>query len=351
MEKAVAVLFGGNSSEYEVSLMSAAAVIRHLDTRKYKPILIGITRQGEWLRYTGSPDRIEDGTWFSDKSCVPAAVSPSPKVHGVLVLHNHGLEPIWIDVAFPILHGKLGEDGTVQGLLDLSGIPFVGCGTLSSALCMDKDISHVVARAAGIQTPPHVVIRRQDDGRAKIEQADTLGYPLFVKPARAGSSFGITMVTEKETMPEALRFAFEYDNKVVIEQCVDGFEVGCAVLGNDVPIVGEVDEIELKQGFFDYTEKYTLKTAQIHVPARIDAKTADKVKKTALALYRALGCRGFARVDMFLRPTGEIIFNEVNTIPGLTPHSRYPNMLQGAGLSFKAMVDRLIELATEDGRD
>lgn len=159
------------------------------------------------------------------------------------------------------------------------------------------------------------------------------------------------MVTQKEILPEALRFAFEYDSRVIIEQRVDGFEVGCAVVGNDDPIIGEVDEIELKQGFFDYTEKYTLKTAQIHMPARIDAKTADKVKKTALTLYRALGCRGFARVDMFLRPTGEIIFNEINTIPGLTPHSRYPNMLQGVGLSFKAMVDRLIELATEVDSD
>ncbi|HBY96555.1 MAG TPA: D-alanine--(R)-lactate ligase, partial [Chloroflexi bacterium] len=248
MEKTVAVLFGGNSYEYEVSLKSAAAVIRHLDAEKYEPILIGITRQGEWLRYAGSPDRIEDGTWFSDRSCVPAAMSPSPKVHGVLVLHNHGLERIRLDVVFPILHGRLGEDGTVQGLLELSGIPFVGCGTLSSALCMDKDISHVIARAAGIQTPPHVVIKRQDDPRAKIEQADTLGYPLFVKPARAGSSFGITKGAEKEKLPEALRFAFEYDNKVIIEQCVDGFEVGCAVLGNDDPIVGEVDEIELYNG-------------------------------------------------------------------------------------------------------
>lgn len=351
MRKTVAVIFGGCSSEYEVSLKSAAAVIRHLDEKKYKRVLLGITRRGEWLTYAGGPDKIEDGTWISDESCVPAMISPSRDVHGIIEFGSDGIKEMPVDVVFPVLHGKCGEDGTVQGLLELSGIPFVGCGTLCSALCMDKDFAHVVARAAGVLIPPYIVVKKQDNLFYKIGQAEALLYPLFVKPARAGSSYGITKVSDRESLLAALKLAFLYDDKIVIEQCVDGFEVGCAVLGNENPVVGEVDEIELKEGFFDYTEKYTLKSAVIHMPARIDDKTADKIKKTALILYQALGCRGFARVDLFLSPDGKIVFNEINTIPGLTSHSRYPGMLSGIGLSFGEMAEKLIELAGEYEND
>lgn len=344
-KKRIAILFGGCSTEYDVSLKSASAVIEHLSKERYELVLIGITRQGEWYRYRGNPDRIASDNWYSANDCIPAIVSPSRDVHGIIEMYENSMEKIWIDAAFPILHGKNGEDGTVQGLLELAGIPIVGCDTLSSALCMDKEIAHVVVRSAGIQTASSVVIRRRAELEQVWKQTESLAYPLFVKPARAGSSIGITKVYAEEDLEDAVKTAFEHDWKVIIEEAVEGFEVGCAILGNDELTIGEVDEIELSHGFFDYTEKYNLKTSRIHMPARVDSHTAEKIKETAAAIYTALGCRGFARVDMFLTPDHKIVFNEVNTIPGFTQHSRYPNMLKGSGLSFEEILDSLIELA------
>lgn len=247
-------------------------------------------------------------------------------------------------MVFPVLHGKNGEDGTLQGLFELAGIPIVGCNTLSSALCMDKSRAHKLVSLEGISVPKSVTFNRFEQENAIKEIALNLTYPLFVKPVRAGSSFGITKVTEKEKLSAAIALAFEHDTEVIVEEAIDGFEVGCAILGNDVLTVGRVDEIELLSGFFDYTEKYTLKTSQIHMPARIDAATEKKIQDTALRIYKTLGCSGFARVDLFLSANGNIVFNEVNTIPGLTSHSRYPNMMKGIGLSFAKMLDRLIGL-------
>lgn len=351
MKKKIAIIFGGCSTEYSVSLQSAFAVICNLDTDKYDPILIGITRQGDWFRYAGAVEKIKNDTWFAGESCIPAVISPSREVHGIFVFHKDKVEKIRIDAAFPIMHGKNGEDGTLQGLLELAGIPFVGCGTLCSALCMDKDLAHVVAQAAGVKVPAYVVVRKRDNLMRKVEEADRLGYPLFVKPAKAGSSFGITRVERKEQLPGALDIAFLHDNKVVIEQYIDGFEVGCAIMGNDELITGEVDEIELRQGFFDYNEKYTLETSKIHMPARISAQKAKEIKETAITLYRSLECAGFARVDMFLTPEGGIVFNEINTIPGFTSHSRYPSMLRGIGMHFGEIIDRLIGLVMENEND
>jgi D-alanine---D-serine ligase len=344
-KKTVAVLFGGYSTEYEVSLQSAASVIENLSTVKYGIVLLGITREGVWKRYAGPVERIRDNTWMDHPSCVPAVISPDRSTHGVLVLENGGAVTVPIDAAFPVLHGKNGEDGTVQGLLELAGIPCVGCGTLSSAICMDKDIAHKLVQLSGIKTPKSVVFYHSESAGELLKATATLNYPLFVKPANAGSSFGITKVSSPEGLPNGIEAAFQHDCKVVIEEAIEGFEVGCAVLGNDDLIIGEVDEIELSNGFFDYTEKYTLQTSRIHMPARIAADTATRIKQTAAKIYKALGCRGFARVDMFLTPEGEIVFNEVNTIPGFTSHSRYPNMLKGIGMSFAAIVDTLIELA------
>lgn len=348
MKRKIGFLFGGCSSEYAVSLQSAAAVIRHLDMDRFEPVLIGITRQGHWFRYQGAVEKIVDDTWWSDKSCIPAVISPSREVHGVLEFHGESVKQIFMDVVFPIMHGKNGEDGTIQGLLELSGIPFIGCGTLSSALCMDKELAHMIAEAVGISIPSFVTLRRYEDIQAKVEQAELLGYPLFVKPARAGSSFGITKAADRKQLLNAIEQAFQHDTKVVIEESIDGFEVGCAVLGNDDVLVGAVDEIELQEGFFDYTEKYTLNTSKIHTPARISQEKAREIKETALVLYKALECRGFARVDMFLTSAGDIVFNEINTIPGFTAHSRYPNMLKAVGMSFEEVIDRLIGLVIED---
>lgn len=350
MKKKIAILFGGCSSEYSVSLQSASSVISHLNTEKYEPILIGITREGQWLHYTGPVEKITADTWQSDGSCTPAVISPSREAHGILRFSGERMDRIFIDAAFPVLHGRNGEDGTVQGLLELSGIPFIGCGTLSSALCMDKDLAHIIAKASGVMTPPFLVLRKGESLDQISAEAVQMGFPLFVKPARAGSSFGITRVRSRTELKTAMEKALEHDVKIVIEKAVDGFEVGCAVLGIENLIVGELDEIQLTKGFFDFHEKYTLETSKIHLPARIDTETAIKIKETAVKLYRLFECSGFARVDVFLTPEGDIIFNEINTIPGFTAHSRYPSMLDKAGMPFEKTIENLIEMAMRDER-
>lgn len=346
--KTVAVLFGGNSSEYEVSLESACAVIENLNQDKYDLILLGITRQGAWLKYEGDTVRIKNDTWQEHPSCVPAIISPDRNTRGMLVCEGDRVKIMPVDVAFPVLHGKNGEDGTIQGLLAMAGIPCVGCGMLSSAVCMDKDIAHKLVHSAGIKTPNSIIVYTPiPDFQLLYEQMMHLQYPLFVKPANSGSSLGITEVNKHSNLLEAVRIACQYDHKVIIEEAIPGFEVGCAVVGDETLTIGAIDEIELSQGFFNYEEKYSLTNSKIHMPARIDVDTADHIKKTAATIYRILGCAGFARVDLFLTPDLEIIFNEVNTIPGFTTHSRYPNMLKGIGMTFQQIVDKIIRLAME----
>ncbi len=343
--KKIAILFGGCSTEYEVSLQSAAAVIRNIDRQIYEPVLVGITRDGAWYRYDGPVERIQNDTWANHPSCTPAVISPDRQTRGLLIFKYGLVATVPLDAVFAVLHGKNGEDGTIQGLLEIAGIPCVGCGLLSSAICMDKDVAHRLAQGAGIATPPSVVVRSGISEAELLDRVSALTFPLFVKPANAGSSFGISKVTEPSKLFQAVTDALGHDCKVVVEQAVEGFEVGCAVLGNGELTIGEVDEIELSGGFFDYTEKYTLKTAKIHMPARIDPDTSARIKQTAAKVYEALECRGFARVDMFLTPEKQIVFNEVNTIPGFTAHSRYPSMLGGIGVGFAQIVNTLISLA------
>ncbi len=342
----IAILFGGRSSEYGVSLSSAHGVITHLDPERYVPILIGITSQGDWYHYTGPVNAIPEDTWQKGP-CFPAMVSPRREDHALLVFREEGVETIPLDAAFPILHGKNGEDGTVQGLFQLFGIPVVGCGVLASALCMDKARAHRLVQAAGIPVPASLVLRRGEEDQA-ADLGGSLGFPLFVKPVKAGSSYGITMVTAPDQLADAVKLALTYDDEVILEERISGFETGCAVLGNHVLTVGEVDEIELSDGFFDFTEKYTLKTSAIHVPARISAQKAQEIKTAARTIYRTLGCQGFARVDLFVEPAGRVLFNEVNTIPGFTSHSRYPNMMKAAGLPLEEVLTRIIELAVQE---
>lgn len=342
--KTVAVLFGGCSPEYSVSLESAAAVIRHMDTSRYAPLPIGITQEGDWYRYTGAVDKIAADAWFNEADCIPCALSPSRSDRTLLIFHGESVEKMAVDAVFPVLHGKNGEDGTVQGLCELAGIPLVGCGTLASALCMDKDRAHRLVQAAGVRVPRCILLEKGSDAATLQQEADALGYPLFVKPVKAGSSYGVARVTAPGELPEAIARAFAYDGQVLVEEGIPGFEVGCAVMGNEEPITGEIDEIELAGGFFDYTEKYHLVSSRIHVPARISPAKAEELKRTAKTIYQALGCRGFARVDMFLTPDGDIVFNEVNTIPGFTAHSRFPGMMQAAGFSLTQVITRAIEL-------
>lgn len=345
--KKIAVLFGGCSSEYEVSLQSAYSVITNIDRTKYTPVLIGINRKGNWFLFEGKEDTILNDTWHQQKECYEAVISMDKSLHGIIVWKNGRegkAEEIAISAALPMLHGKNGEDGTVQGALELAGIPVIGCNTVSSAVCMDKDMAHRLAKEAGVSVPKSILFSKDNQEKAE-KLIGEIGYPVFVKPLRAGSSFGITKVDKKEDLKEAMELAFSHDELVVVEEMIEGCEVGCAVLGREELIVGEVDEIQLSQGFFDYTEKYTLKSSKIFVPARISKEKAEEIKNTGKKIYKALGCSFFARVDMFLTPRGKIYFNEVNTIPGFTEHSRYPGMMKAAGLSLKEVVNRLIEMA------
>lgn len=351
--KKIAILFGGCSSEYEVSLQSAYGVIKNIDRSLYESILIGIAKDGRWFLYEGEEDKILNDTWHKDEKVYPTLVSTDKMLKGIYVWKygfDKQTEQISLDGALPILHGKNGEDGTVQGVFALAGIPVIGCDTLSSAVCMDKDMAHRVVKEAGINVPEAKLLTHtllENNKEEVLRYGDELGYPLFVKPLRAGSSFGITKVEKSELLFEALTLAFTFDNLVVIERMIEGFEVGCAIMGKEELIVGEVDEIELSEGFFDFTEKYSLKSSKIHVPARISNEDAIRVKETAKKIYQVLGCECFARVDMFFTPDGSIYFNEVNTIPGFTEHSRFPNMMKAAGISMKEVVNHLIELGVD----
>lgn len=339
MKKRIAVLFGGCSDEYAVSLKSAQAVIGAMNQEQYELVLIGISQEGHWYRYEGPLDAIGADRW-QDGRCTPAILSPDRGSHGLITAQGDRLR---IDAALPILHGKNGEDGTVQGLLALAGIPVIGCGCLSSALCMDKYRAHQVAAAGGIAVPRNIELTEIPPEAQVREKAEELGYPLFVKPVNGGSSYGISRVTAPEDLMPAVLTAFQHDDKVLLETAVDGVEVGCAIIGrNDDLTIGVVDEIEVPSGFFDFTEKYTQKNSAIHTPGRMTVDKAKEIQEVAMALYRALDCAGFARVDMFLAKDGTVYFNEINTIPGFTALSRFPKMLMATGMTFPEVVDLLI---------
>jgi D-alanine---(R)-lactate ligase len=335
----VGIIFGGSSEEYPVSVKSAQEVAQHLDTEKYEPFYIGITKSGAWKLCDGPDANWENG------GCRPAVLSPDRSVCGLLVLEQGKYETISLDLVLPVLHGKLGEDGAMQGLLEFSGIPYVGCDVQSSALCMDKSLAYIVARSAGIATPNFWIVTANEN-----IDPDQLTYPVFVKPARSGSSFGVTKVSRKEELLNAMENARQYDSKVLIEEAVVGSEVGCAILGNDLDlIVGEVDRIALSHGFFRIHQENEPESGSENstpiVPADISTESRSLVQETAKAIYRALGCRGLSRVDMFLTEDGTVVLNEVNTFPGMTSYSRYPRMMRAAGFPLAELIDRMVSLA------
>jgi len=341
----VGIVFGGCSEEHPISVKSAQEVAQHLDVEKYEPFYIGITKRGAWKLCNGGPD----AHWENGR-CRPAVLSPDRSVRGLLVLEQGRYETISLDVVLPVLHGKLGEDGAMQGLLELAGTPYVGCDVQSSALCMDKPLAYIVARSAGIATPDFRTVTANED-----IDADRLVYPVFVKPARSGSSFGVSKVSQEAALLRAVETARQYDSKVVIEEAVDGSEVGCAVLGNDLDLLtGEVDRISLSHGFFRIHQEIEPESGSENstpiVPADISPEARSLVQKTAKALYRALGCSGLARVDMFLKEDGTVVLNEVNTLPGMTSYSRYPRMMAAAGLPLAEVIDRMVSLALTGGR-
>ncbi|MGF7238595.1 MAG: D-alanine--(R)-lactate ligase, partial [Frankia sp.] len=334
----VGIIFGGCSEEHPISVKSAQEVAKNLDLDKYDPFYIGITKSGAW-KLCDAPD-----THWEDGSCRPVMLSPDRSVHGLLVLEHDRYKMIRLDVVFPILHGKLGEDGAMQGLLELSGIPYVGCDVQSSALCMDKSLAYIVARSAGIATPTYWAVTSNE----KIDP-DQFTYPVFVKPARSGSSFGVTKVSRQDELLSAMETARQYDSKVLIEEAVVGSEVGCAILGERFGlVVGEVDRIALSHGFFRIHQEAGPESGSENstfiVPADISAESRSLVQETAKSIYRALGCKGLARVDMFLAEDGTVMLNEVNTLPGMTSYSRYPRMMAAGGLPLAAVIDRLVLL-------
>lgn len=344
----VACLFGGCSSEYGISLESASSIIENMNKDKYDIKLIGITKDGNFYEYNGDVDKIKNDEWLNDSLCKKITISSNREDHGYIVLDESRVEKI--DVAFPILHGKNGEDGRLQGLFELANIPYAGCDMISSAICMDKFITHELVRNYGIEAPRGFIINKYSDldKTKELINVNKLNFPLFVKPLKAGSSYGISKIHSTDELEKALEEAFKFDDKVIVEENIDGFEVGCAVLGNNELIIGEVDEIELVGEFFNFEEKYGNRSSKIHLPARLSDEVKENIKSTALAIYNVLGCKGFARVDMFYTPDGKVVLNEVNTIPGCTSHSRFPSMLKMVGYSFEEVIDKIIELALED---
>lgn len=349
----LAILFGGKTSEYPVSLHSAGSLIQNINKDRYDLVFIGIDPNGKWYTYNGDVAGIEQDTWQTHESCTPCVLSSNEAYKGILNLQeDHRFEVVPVDCFFPIIHGKNGEDGTLQGLFELSGIPYVGCGHMSSSICMDKELTHIVLEHANLVCSPYICVYKQDVKEyANIFETakEKLGLPIFIKPANAGSSFGISKIESFDGFEAAMETAFFYDGKgkVLLEAAIEGFEVGCAIMGNDDLFVGSVDEIEISAPFFDYEGKYEMRDSHIYCPARISMKLYEEARCIARKAYQAMNCKGLTRVDMFITTQNNIVINELNTIPGFTDTSRYPTMMKEAGISFTKLIDTLVDFALE----
>ncbi|HZX60952.1 MAG TPA: D-alanine--D-alanine ligase family protein [Candidatus Methylomirabilis sp.] len=349
----VGILFGGRSGEHEVSIASARSVLAALDRSKYDVISIGITHDGEWLLVEG-PEGLAEGKG-SRVGVVPGA-SDRP-----LVRIDPGSETgRWLtdalDVVFPVLHGTYGEDGTVQGLLELLGLPYVGPGVMASAVGMDKVAMKTAFHQAGLPLAPHHVLLvptwREDAATVMRVVEETLGYPMFVKPSNLGSSVGVSKVEHRTDLPHAIEAAFRYDRKVLVERGLDCRELECGVLGNDRPEASVVAEIIPKRAWYDYQAKYEPGMSEVRIPAPLPPTLAEAVRAQAIRAYRAIDCAGMARVDFFLeRATQTLYVNEINTIPGFTATSVYPKLWEASGVMYPDLLDRLIRLALERHRE
>ena len=346
----VGILFGGRSAEHEVSLQSAKNIVDAIDREKYEVVLIGIDKSGGW--------HLEQGSRFLAGS----GELPAPLMRGgenlalvpgkgeeQLVLPSGHPAPGSLDVVFPVLHGPFGEDGTVQGLLKLANIPFVGASVLGSAVGMDKDVMKRLLRDAGIPIAKFITLQKYSANAVSFDEArDRLGQPLFIKPANLGSSVGIHKVREREEFDAAVRGAFEYDNKILIEECIVGREIECSVLGNQQPVASILGEILPRHEFYSYEAKYLDESgAALEIPAKLPPALSDRMRELAVKTFSVLCCEGMARVDFFLRNGEEIIVNEINTIPGFTRISMYPKLWEASGLSYGELIDKLISLARE----
>lgn len=346
----VAVLFGGASSEHNISLISATNVIKSIPKDKYEITCIGITKTGRWLYYPGDVESIANGKWEYNPDCTTAIISPDPIHKGIIIIENNSVSVRKIDVVFPVLHGRNGEDGSLQGLLDMAKLPYVGCGLLASASCMDKSHTHIVLDYCGIKTAKWRLITQREINHLeeKCEEiAHALGFPLFVKPANAGSSIGINKATNLSELEEAVKVAFSHDNKVVVEEFIKGQELEVAVFGYDSPFASYAGEIEACNDFYDYDAKYD-SPSKLYIPARIDDRKMAEIRETAIKAYKCLGCKGLSRVDFFLTDDGILYLNEINTLPGFTSISMYPKLMENLGMSQSYLVDKLIEQAIEN---
>ena len=349
----VCVLFGGVSPEHEVSLRSAESVLNHIDKEKYNVFPVGITKDGDWVLFGGTDySMLPAGTWQNCENNRRAALSP---VHGqgLLSFENDCVVRERIDVVFPVLHGENGEDGSMQGLLQIAGIPYVGPQVAASAACMDKTITKLIADNAGVrQAAWHLVTQRDfsHDADSVLDAVEAkFAYPVFVKPAGTGSSVGVSKASDRMTLLEALYVALSFDDKVLVEEFIDGQEVEVAVLGNDNPFASVCGEIDSGAEFYDYEAKYISDCARLFIPARLSEEVAECVREQAIRVYEAMGCRGLSRVDFFVtRKEQEVVFNEINTMPGFTSISMYPKLFEASGIAYSELIDNLISLALDE---
>ena len=338
----VAVIFGGRSGEHEVSVVSARSVFKALDRERWEPVPIAITRRGAWLGAAESLAAILSNRPAFDGEIGDSVLRSSDALSALASC----------EVAFPLVHGTYGEDGTLQGFLEIAGIPYAGCGVAASAIGMDKALMKALFNESGIRVTRYLVIRSWEytlTQKLSMELIEkSIGYPCFVKPANGGSSVGITRATSREDIAAAIELALSYDDKVVIEQPVRGRELECAVLGNEDPRASVVGEIEPDRDFYDYESKYSAtSTTGLHIPARIDPATAAKVQELAIRMYQVMGCEGYARVDFFATDEGDVVANEINTIPGFTSISMYPKLWQASGVAYPELLTRILEFALE----
>lgn len=345
-----AVIFGGMSREHKLSLASAAEIIRNIPEDKYEVICIGITKKGRWLYFPGDPEQIADGSWETDPDCTSAIISPDPIHRGILTIENGETSVKRIDVVFPVLMGKKGNDGTIQGLLDMSGIPYVGCGHLASASCMDKSHTHMVLDDYGIETAEWRLITQRElnnlENRCR-EIAQELGYPLVVKTADCGNNSPMDIADSMESFIAAVKLAFSADNKVVVEKFIKGRKLEAAVFGYDTPFSSYIGEInpDVRYDPHDYA---AISGDDLIVPADIPHEMQDLIRDTAVRAYKALGCKGMARIDFFLTDDGRLLLNKIGTAPGLRKNSVYPKLMQHLGMELPYLIDKLLEQAVEN---
>ena len=348
----VCVLFGGVSPEHAVSLRSAESVLNHLDKEKYNLLPVGITKEGNWILYGGDDYSLLPGDeWLHCEENRRALLSPI-RGQGLLVFDGDALLHEHIDVVFPVLHGENGEDGSVQGLFQLAGLPYVGCHVAASAACMDKCMTKLMADHANVRQADWELVTRQqlrNHPEAALDRVEhRFSYPVFVKPAGTGSSVGVSKARGREALLAALENAARYDEKVLVEEFIHGREVEVAVLGNDVPAASVCGEIDAGAEFYDYDTKYITDTSTLYIPARISESASEQVRQCAVRIYQAMGCRGLARVDFFVGYEDEaVVFNEINTMPGFTSISMYPKLFEASGIPYSELLDKLLEYAME----